>query len=94
MGVRNPLELRSGLGEGDIEGRLPPPHPFEQELKRQRRLAGSGITLHEIEAIPRQTAADEAVHTFDSGAAQVCIRRGSRSTGHVKLFTEEWNASN
>ena len=68
--ARDAGQLVRGLGQRDVEHRLAAPHAFEQELERERRLAGARDALDQVEAVRREAAAEDVVEAGDAGAQQ------------------------
>ena len=68
MGVRHGLQLFLRFGERDVQATLPEADALKQELQRERRLAGSGITFDEVQVIAWQTTAEDDIETFTRGA--------------------------
>src|SRR5579872_919422 len=75
--ARDLLELGLCLRQGDVEDPLSAPQTFEQELQRQGRLARTGISLNEIEAVARQPAGEHLIEARDS--------RGAKFSGSVAV---------
>jgi hypothetical protein len=71
-------ELLRGLGERDVEAALASPRALDQEAQRERRLAGSGRSLEQVDAVARQAAAEDLVEPLDAGRG---ARRGRVGTG-------------
>ena len=65
VGCRHRAEFVVCLREGDVERGLAPSGGRQQELQSQRRLAGAGITLHQIEPGGGQTAAEDRIQPFN-----------------------------
>jgi len=49
--LRHRFEFGLGLGEGNVEDRLPEPPTFEHVLEGERCLARAGATLDEVDPI-------------------------------------------
>jgi hypothetical protein len=58
---RDFLQLFFRLGQSDVEARLAAGAPLEQELERERRLSGAGVSFHQIDPIRRETAFQQLV---------------------------------
>jgi hypothetical protein len=87
--ARHQAELLLGLGERDVERGLAPPGALEQELERERRLAGAGATLEEVEPVGVEAAAQDVVEPGVAGrdARRVAVVgcRLRRPLGHRVL---------
>src|SRR5262249_11879926 len=66
MASRHQLQLTLGLGQGDIENALSQAHAFEQELQRDRGLAGTRAPLIKIKTVRVEATAENVV---EAGAA-------------------------
>ena len=69
MRIRHLSDLGLGLGERDVERRLPAPHAFEQELQREGGLADPRNAADEVEAVFREAAAEDVIETAHAGVA-------------------------
>ena len=65
------FELITRFRERDVEDRLAEPGAFDQELHRQRGLAGTGHALDEVEAAARQAPIQNVVETRNRGPRDV-----------------------
>jgi hypothetical protein len=82
----NRMDLLVRLREADVEPELAVGGPVEEELQRERRLAGARITLNQMNAIAREAAAKDLVEPADTG-------RYSRCERHVPLLAPGTNGS-
>ena len=83
MARRDGAQLLLGFGERDVEAGLAEVAALEQELQRQRGLAGAGRALDEIDAIGEQAAAQHVVEAGDAGrGAGRALQHGGMSVVH------------
>jgi len=61
MRVRDVAYLARGLGERDVEAALAAPGAFEEELQRERGLAGAGGAFEQEQLIGGETALQDVV---------------------------------
>ena len=73
--ARDGAQLVLRLGERDEQDLLAALDAFEQELQRERGLAGAGVALDEVEPVGRQPAAEDVVQSRDA-RAEAGRRRG------------------
>ena len=67
-GCRGPQFL-FGFGERDVECRLIGALSLDEELHRQRGLAGAGIALDEVEPVAFDPAIQDIIQAFDAQAS-------------------------
>ena len=60
-------ELLFGFRKRHVQDRLAASHAFEQELQRQRRLAGAGHAFDQIQPMRREPPPENVVEAFDAG---------------------------
>src|SRR5688572_24185217 len=73
---RDGFQLILRFGQRDEEDFFAVLEALEQELERERRLAGAGIALDEVEAVRRQPAAEDVIEAGDAGAEALTGRHG------------------
>ncbi len=78
MGERHGSQLGGRLGQRDVKPALAMPQPFHQKLEGERRLAGAGRSLDEVEPVRRDPACQDIVEPFHA-------RRGARRIWHFGL---------
>src|SRR5690348_15061354 len=61
------LDLLVRFGKGDMQHRFAAPCSLEQELERERSLAGPRRTFDEVQPVGDEPAFQDIVETFDSG---------------------------
>ena len=59
---------------------------FEQELQRERRLAGAGRPFHEVKPVRRNSSRQDIVKSFDARRGARQIRRFGLDALHVSTF--------
>src|SRR4051794_26802471 len=66
--LRHRMQLAPRFGQRDVERLLAGLHTFEQKLQRERRLAGAGVALDEIDVIFRKSTAEDRIESGDPRA--------------------------
>ena len=58
-------QLRLRLVQRDVEGRLPPPDPFQEELEGEGRLAGAGPALEQVDLAGQEPSVEDLIQSPD-----------------------------
>jgi hypothetical protein len=78
---RDGAQLSRGLRQRDIQARFAEPSPFEEELERERRLAGAWFAFDQVQSVGRKTSAQKLIETGNAGES-TCIGIGGIRVGH------------
>ena len=84
VGRAGVFEVGPGLGQGDVQARLPGLDPAEDELQGDGRLARPGVGLEEVEALPQEPALEDVVEAGHPGR-DVLACRAARGAHRVSF---------
>ena len=66
--LRHGVQLSLRLRQRDVEGRFTPANAIQQELERQRRLAGARVTFDQVDLAGRESATEDIVEAIDASS--------------------------